>query len=116
MSNPFDDANRHQVWWIVGGVVAVVSLLAVGNGLDVEPVTAEDHEPSAHEASAFERGRQVGRAEMRDTVRDAYVQGQRDALQAALQDEAPAQCAVQCDALLVGAPARLRQRVCGGGS
>lgn len=109
MSNPFEQADRHQVWWIVGGVFFVVILLALGNGLDADPVTGEDHEPSA-----FERGRQVGRAEMRDTVRDAYVLGQRDALKAAI--EPPAQCAVECGALLVGAPAPLRRRVCGGGS
>lgn len=109
MSNPFVQADRHAVWWAVAGVVAVVVLLGIGNGLDAEPVTAEDHEPSA-----FERGRQVGRAEMRDTVRDAYVLGQRDALQAAI--EPPTQCAVECGALLVGAPAPLRRRVCGGGS
>lgn len=109
MSNPFEQTDRHQVWWMLGGVVAVVVLLGIGNRMDPEPVTAEDHE-----SSAFERGRQVGRAEMRDTVRDAYVLGQRDALQAAI--EPPAQCAVECGALLVGAPAPLRRRVCGGGS
>lgn len=62
-------STAREVAITVGVMVIVVMLLAWGQWIDMR----------ASESAAFLAGREVGRAEMADSVADAYAQGVRDA-------------------------------------
>lgn len=88
-------------------VVAALGLLGLGAWIDQRDNAAD---------AAFARGIEAGRQQMRDTVRDAYTQGQRDALSAASTSANGLQIAQTCMAWWYSAPmdkATLRKRVCG---
>lgn len=93
------DMGRVRHWtWILVAIVAV--LLAIGYGQSVdEQAAAEDERISAR---AFESGRSQGRGELLATVREAYAQGQRDAM-AAVRGEATGVALLQaCQAMARG--------------
>lgn len=95
--------------WLVNGalVCAALALFAWGAWIDGRDADA---------TAAYERGVEAGRKQMRDTVRDAYAQGQRDAVEATSRGAGGVQLAATCMAWWYAAPidkATLRKRVCG---